>query len=81
MIGHKTILSISVCRNIKSSSSGSLRSRRRLSDKFVQIEGIDGLTGAEDKQFIAFEIESDESRAAVDDESSLAVARVEVVDR
>ncbi len=58
---------------------GSLGLRRRLSGNFTQIEGVDGLSVAKDKQFIAFYIESDESGAAVDDKSGLAVAGVEVV--
>src|SRR5262245_46012862 len=74
MVGHKTSLSTSLCGNVGSSSLGSLVLRRCLSGDFVQIEGIDGLSVAKDKQFIALEIESHESRAAVDDESGLAVA-------
>jgi hypothetical protein len=75
MIGHKTILSISFRRNARGGSSGSLGLRRRLSGNFAQIEGIDGLSVAKDKQFIAFEIESDESGAPLDDKSGLVAAR------
>ena len=63
MIGHKTILPISFLANVRSRAPGSLGLRRRLSGNFAQIEGIDGLSVAKDKQFIAFEIESDESGA------------------
>jgi hypothetical protein len=47
----------------------------------MQIKGIDGLSIAEDNQFIAFEIVSEESRTAVDDEICLAITGVEVVER
>jgi hypothetical protein len=53
----------------------------RLSGEFVQIEGIDGLSVAKNEQFMAFEIESDESRAAIVVESGLAISRVEAIQR
>jgi hypothetical protein len=48
---------------------------------FVQIKGIGGLIIAEDQQFVAFEIESEESCAAADYKIGVAISGVEVVNR